>query len=98
MDYVCVHPDCYTEASSPQCDGIWGWDLWETIKYKWGPENQTLLMRLLLLLEDMGGREVTEDRQESSPPHLCEDSARQEERFSPEPKHAGAVISNFQPP
>ena len=38
-------------SPSPQYDGIWNWGPWEVIRFRWGHETGTFIMRLVFLWE-----------------------------------------------
>ena len=42
LTFICWRPDV-------QHDGIWRWDLWEVIKFRWGHEDGAFLMGFVLL-------------------------------------------------
>ena len=43
---VCSPPKCKCWCPKPPVDGIWKWDLWETVRVKWGHKGEAPLMGL----------------------------------------------------
>lgn len=37
---LCPPPTCICRNHNPQCDGIWGWDLWKLVRFRFGHDSR----------------------------------------------------------
>lgn len=88
--FLCLGKNvCFRESQS---DVIKKWGLWKVIGIRWGPEGCTLVLGLV----------PSKRRHQSACSPFCSPqeggSLQPRRRFSPEPIHAGTMISKISPP